>query len=176
MRNRAAGEGPRRNWKRTVLLGALAVGLIVVLYLFAAAFLPRWWAHRVGRQVGESFAGGTWWGLFYGVVFTLLPLVVARQALRKRWRWQTRVAIVAGALLLATPNLMTLGIVWGTGNAAHAGERILDVEAPAFRGATLAGAIGGAVAAGAIQFLVTSRRRRGDELDRMRAERRTAPS
>lgn len=174
MSERTTAQRPPTDWNRRILWGAVGLGLVIVLYLFSAAFLPRWWAQRVGDQVGKSFAGGVWWGLFYGVVFTLLPLVVARQALRKRWRWQTRVGIVLGALLLGSPNLMTLGIVWGDGNAAHAGERILDVEAPAFRGASLVGAIGGALAAGIVQYLVISRRRRGSELKKMRADDRVA--
>src|SRR5690606_18890886 len=45
------------------------------------------------------------------------------------------------ALIFAIPNLMTLTVVLGGNNAAHAGERIMDVDAPAFRGASLAGAI-----------------------------------
>ena len=53
---------------------------------------------------------------------------------------------------------MTLGIVLGTGNAAHAGERILDVEAPAFRGATLAGALIALGMIGFVAFLMMSRR------------------
>ena len=66
---------------------------------------------------------------------------------------------VAVALILATPNLMTLGIVLGSGNAAHAGERTLDTRAPAFRGATLAGALLAAALTGFIAYLVVSRNR-----------------
>jgi hypothetical protein len=54
---------------------------------------------------------------------------------------------------------MTLGIVLGTGSGAHAGDRILDVEAPGFRGATLAGAL---IATGLVAvawYLISSRRR-----------------
>ena len=70
-----------------------------------------------------------------------------------------RVAL-ALAVLLAIPNLMTLGIVLGTGNAAHAGDRILDVEAPAFRGATLVGALIALGMVGFVGYLVVSRRER----------------
>ncbi len=61
--------------------------------------------------------------------------------------------------MLAIPNLMTLGIVAGNGSAAHAGERILDVEGPGFRAATLIGAILAVVAAIGIRYLIDSRRR-----------------
>ena len=117
--------------------------LVVVLLggLVASATVPRWWAQRVGNQVDGSLTQGTLLGLFYGFVFTLLPLAVLVLILRWRTTWRWVVFAVALAVILALPNLMTLGIVVGRGNAAHAGDRILDVEAPAFRGGTLAGAL-----------------------------------
>jgi hypothetical protein len=45
------------------------------------------------------------------------------------------------ALILAAPNLATLTVVAGDGSGAHAGQRTMDVNAPAFRGASLAGAL-----------------------------------
>ena len=90
-----------------------------------------------------------------------------------RWRRTPRaiaVAIVL-AIVLALPNLMTLGIVLGRGNAAHAGDRVLDVEAPAFRGGTLAEAILAALLVGFVAYLVSSRRRAHDAARRARRER-----
>ena len=79
---------------------------------------------------------------------------------------------LALAIVFALPNLMTLGIVLGRGNAAHAGDRILDVEAPAFRGGTLAGAILAVLLVGFCAYLIVSRgrahagaRRAREELD-----------
>ena len=54
---------------------------------------------------------------------------------------------------------MTLGIVAGNGSAAHAGERILDVDGPGFRASTLIGVIAGVVVAIGIRYLIDSRRR-----------------
>ena len=54
---------------------------------------------------------------------------------------------------------MTLSIVVGTGNAAHAGDRVLDVEAPAFRGGSLAGAILAGLLLAGIAYLLISRER-----------------
>src|SRR4249919_3484226 len=127
-----------QNWGRTVVW---IVGLVVVLLLaglVASATVPRWWAHRIGDQVDGSITQGTLLGLFYGFVFTVVPIVVLLLILRWRRTTRTVVVAVALALLIALPNLMTLGIVIGRGNAAHAGDRVLDVEAPAFRGGTLA--------------------------------------
>jgi hypothetical protein len=156
--------------KRRVILTGVAIVLLVLGYFIAAAFLPRWWSHRVGSQSDGRFRGGVWWGLFYGVLFTVLPLVVARQALRKRFGWKWKVGIVLGALVLAAPNLMTLGIVLGNGKGAHAGQRTLDDQAPGFRGASLIGVLVAAVLAGGLQYLLTSRRNRGREVKNLRAK------
>jgi energy-coupling factor transporter transmembrane protein EcfT len=121
--------------------------------------VPRWWAQRIGNQVDGSITQGTLLGLFYGFVFTLLPLAVLVLILRWRSSWRWVVFAVVLAAILALPNLMTLGIVLGRGNAAHAGDRILDVEAPAFRGGTLAGAILAGLLVGFVAYLVVSRNR-----------------
>lgn len=136
-----------------VLLALLFAGVI------ASAFIPRWWAHRVGDQANESFAGGIMLGLFYGFVFTVLPFVLIVWGIRRRRSAKAWLFIVSGAALLALPNLFTLGIVLGRNDAAHAGDRTLDVDAPGFRGASLAGALLALAAAGFVWHLLSSRRR-----------------
>ena len=146
------------DWKRRLVLAAVVVVGGLLLGLVASATIPRWWAQRVGDQVDGSIVAGTLLGLFYGFLFTLLPLLVLGAAIRFRRTWRAVVMGAAFATLLAIPNLLTLGIVLGTGNAAHAGDRILDVEAPAFRGASLAGALAAAGLAGFVWYLIRSRR------------------
>jgi len=164
----SVAESAPTNWRRRIILVLIAVPTLIVLFLLGASFLPRWWAHRVGAQANGTFSSGIWWGLIYGLVFTLLPLVALRQVLRRRWQWKTRVGIVVAAMLLATPNLLTLGIVLGSGKAAHAGERTLDTDAPGFRGATLAGVLIALALGITTQWLWTSRRRRGREVKELR--------
>jgi len=162
---------PRREvWAKRALVGICAVVLLIGLGFLGAAFLPRWWAHRVGDQVNGSIGGGVALGLFYGFVFTALPLGMLRYAFHKRRPWKTWGIQFLVAVVLAFPNLLTLGIVLGSGNAAHAGERTLDVEAPAFRSASLAGAVLAVVAAVLLQYLLASRRRTHQELTRLREE------
>ena len=110
-------------------------------------------------------------GLFYGFVFTLLPLAVLVLILRWRSSWRWVVFAVTLAAILALPNLMTLGIVLGRGNAAHAGDRILDVEAPAFRGGTFAGTLLACVLVGFVLYLLISRDRARSDEERAREER-----
>jgi hypothetical protein len=151
------------DWKRKLVVTAVAVGFVLLLGLIASATIPRWWAQRIGDQVDGSIVAGTLVGLFYGFVFTFLPLIVLAAVLRWRRTLRALVIATAVAVLLAIPNLLTLGIVVGRGNAAHAGDRILDVEAPAFRGASLAGALLAAAIVLFVGYLVFSR-------DRARAE------
>lgn len=159
MRSDRAGEpdtGP--DWGKRLLLGTVALAVLVAAYFLLAATIPRWWAQRVGDAVGGRLSTGLVIGLALGVSCTLLPLVVAWFGLRRRRSWKAVAGWLALAVLLALPNLWTLSVVVGRGSAAHAGQRVMDVNAPWFRGATLVGAIAGAVVF--VGFLVFSRTRR----------------
>jgi hypothetical protein len=119
--------------------------------------------------VQGSITAGTLVGLFYGFVFTLVPLALLWAAFRLFGSWKLRLGALVVAALVAAPNLLTLGIVLGTGSGAHAGDRVLDVEAPGFRGASLIGALAAAAAIGAAWYLLASRRRawaRAERTDR----------
>ena len=173
-------------WVNRAVLALVLIALAYVAYALSAAFFPRWWAQRVGDQAGGQLSAGTLWGLFYGFVFTLVPLLLLAQMRRRFFSWTWRFIILAVAVVLAIPNWLTLAVVLGTSNAAHAGERIFDVEAPGFRAATAIGAVAGAVVAlvivGAGMRLAGRRRevrelkgrlseREQEERDRERAER-----
>jgi hypothetical protein len=170
----AAEPDSRPNWQHRAVWAGVALVVVVLGGLIASATVPRWWAQRVGDQVDGSITQGTLLGLFYGFVFTLVPIAILVLILRWRRTWRWVVFALALAILVALPNLMTLGIVIGRGNAAHAGDRILDVEAPAFRGGTLAGAL---LAAGLIAFvayLIVSRGRAHSSARRAREDLETA--
>jgi sterol desaturase/sphingolipid hydroxylase (fatty acid hydroxylase superfamily) len=155
---RRVGELWHQVWLKRATWALALIGLAIGTYFLAAAFLPRWWAHRVGAQVSGSIAAGVALGLFYGFVFTFLPLFVLWRGFRRRRPWKHWLAFVVGAVLLASPNLLTLGIVIGTGNAAHAGERTLDVEAPAYRTSVLIGSIVALALYAMLFYLLFSRR------------------
>lgn len=152
------------------MIGGAIVLALVILSLIGAAFLPRWWSHRIGAQVDGSTSQGIGVGLFYGTVFTVLPLVVLWLTFRRRRPWTVRIMGIVGALVLAAPNLMTLGIVAGGGDAARSGQRTLDVEAPGFRASTLIGVIAGAAIFCAVLWLLDSRRRSRLDADALRSE------
>jgi hypothetical protein len=160
--------GGRRGPRPLTALIVLGIGIVAVVAL--SAFLPRWWAHRVGDQVDGSFASGIGLGLFYGFAFTVLPLAIAWFAFRRLDSWKARLLILGVAVLIAAPNLLTLSIVVGIGSAAHAGERTFDVEAPGFRASSLFGAIAAVLALTMVGLLLRSRRRSRAEAAALRAE------
>lgn len=165
-----SGTPPGRHWGRRLVIGGVCLLVAVILYVVGAQFIPRWWSHRIGDQVAQSTASGIGIGLFYGSVFTFVPLLVLWFAFRRRRPWKVWLGMFAAAALLATPNLLTLGIVLGTGDAAHAAERTLDVEAPYFRGSTAAGAIGAVVVFAALMYVLWVRRRGKRTESRLREE------
>jgi hypothetical protein len=161
---------PGPNWSRRIVVGLVAAGALFLIGIAGAAFLPRWWAQRIGDQVQGSITAGTLVGLFYGFVFTLAPLILLWLAFRLLDSWRLRIAALVAAIVVAAPNLLTLGIVLGSGSGAHAGDRILDVEAPGFRGGTLIGALAAAACLVGAWYLLASRRRAWRHADSVSAE------
>jgi hypothetical protein len=150
----------RTNWGRRIVWGAVAIGVLLVLWLIGAAVIPRWWAHRVGDVVDGRLTVGALYGAFIGFVFTALPLLCIALAVRLRRRvrtWKGWAAWLVAAAVLAAPNLMTLGVTWGNSDAAHDGDRILSVEGNGFRLWSLIGAVGAAVVALALIYVTTTR-------------------
>ncbi|MGC0251676.1 hypothetical protein [Pseudactinotalea sp. Z1748] len=128
-------------WLRTSALVTGSAVLIILLVLVAAATLPSWWASTVGRQADGVSAAGILWGLFYGVVFTLVPMVLILVAIRVHWHWKVRLGVGAGALLLLLPNLLTLAVALGLSESTREARTVLTVQAPNFGVATLIGVL-----------------------------------
>lgn len=153
----AAAAGDHRDFTRRVIAIVLVIIALVVFYFLAAAYIPRWWSHRMGDAIDGSLSTGALLGVCFGIVFTILPLGLLWLTMRRPMRWKTRVLWLVLAAILAAPNLMTLGVAIGTGSGAHAGQRTMDVRAPMFRGATAIGALAAAVIF--IAMVVVYRRR-----------------
>ncbi|MFC4603525.1 hypothetical protein [Rhodococcus kronopolitis] len=162
-------------WARKAAAGLVIAVVLVVVYFALAAFLPRWWAQQAGSLSSGSFTRGIAWGLLYGVLCTLLPLLLFRLAWRARgWKYRrvAQIGSVVLGVLLALPNLLTLTVVLGTSSAASAGDRIMDVDAPGFRASSLVGAVIGALAFVILVWASWKYRRRGEELAERRNEER----
>ncbi|MBC2639836.1 MULTISPECIES: hypothetical protein [unclassified Rhodococcus (in: high G+C Gram-positive bacteria)] len=161
------------SWAKKAIGIAVLLVVLVIAYFILAAYLPRAWAQNVGGMAGGSFAGGILWGLLFGTVCTLLPLLLFRWAWhlfrRRRFKPMQIVLLIVGVLVVL-PNLLTLSVVLGGNSAAHAGERVMDVDAPGFRGASLAGAIIGVVLFLGIAGVSFTYRKRGEDLAEMRRD------
>jgi hypothetical protein len=161
------------NWTLRIVLLVTLLVFLGIAYLIGATVVPRWWAHRVGNRVDGSLTAGTLYGLFIGFIFTFVPLVIARQALR-RVPLKARLAFLVIALAAAAPNLMTLSIVFASSNAAHAGERVLDVEGPGFRAGSAWGAAIAVVLAMGLFVWTWKWRRDRRQLKSLRSEKKAA--
>ncbi len=160
--------------KRRLILIGVGLVLVVVSWFVGAAVMPRWWAQRIGDMVDGRITLGSVLGIFFGSAFTLLALFVLWMGVRYRDSWRRAALTLVLAVLAASPNLLTLGIVIGDGSAAHAGERILDVDGPGFRGGTLVGTVMGVMLAFVVGFLAFSRGRNKQKLRDLRAGRDNA--
>ncbi|AKP57572.1 permease [Mycobacteroides abscessus] len=151
-------------WRGRVIAVIALLLTLVAVYFALSAFIPRWWAQRIADMSGHgSFTKGIGSGLTLGLLCTGIPLLLALWAFLIRGRRGG--TFFAGvltllAVIVAVPNLMTLTIVFGTSNSAHAGERVLDVEAPGFRGATAIGATVALVIFLLVTFFVVRKWRR----------------
>ncbi len=141
------------------IIGLVGIIGLLLAWLVGSAVIPRWWAQRLGNTTDGRLIFGSFLGFALGALFTILPLLALAAGWRFRKGWRRMLVFVVIAVILAAPNLATLGIVLGSGNASHAGERILDVDGPGLRGGSLVGAIIGALAFFALAFLNGSRRR-----------------
>jgi RsiW-degrading membrane proteinase PrsW (M82 family) len=153
------GESKLDNALDTAKRIAISIVGLLVFGLIAAALLPRWWSRQLGNMVGERNSTGVLVGLTFGVVCTLVPLLLLWLAFRGRSKEKKPWWLVVVAFVVALPNLFTLWLVVGTGDSATAGRRVLDVDAPGVRFGTLIGVVLAVLAFGGILYLVVSRAR-----------------
>ena len=155
----AVGPVKERNLGRRLVLVVAAIVVLVLSWWIGGAVLPRWWAQRISGVIDGRLLFGNLFGFCVGAIFTLLPLLVLWTGWKFRGGWKRLAAFIVAALVVATPNLLTLGIVLGSGNAAHAAERTLDVDGPGFRGGSTFGAVFAIFAFLAVSWLARSRRK-----------------
>ena len=154
----SAKSGESRLGRRVLFL-VIGVVVLVTAYFVGGAVLPRWWAQRVSNVIDGRLIFGNTLGFVSGFLFTLLPIFVLALGWRFKKSWRRALVFLVAAFIVAAPNLLTLGIVIGDGNAAHAGERILDVDGPGFRGGSLVGVVVGVMVSSVLLWLVGSRGR-----------------
>lgn len=158
----------KRNWGVKIILILVAVLVAVAAYFILGAILPRWWSDVIAGQIRRDLGASVLVGMFYGFVFTFVPLLVAWQATRKAVSWPWKIAIVMVAVAIATPNLLTAGIAFGSTESAHAGQRTLSVDAGFFTTWTAISAVAAVVVFIAVTILWALWRRRGKQMKALR--------
>ncbi|MGO4589824.1 hypothetical protein [Paenarthrobacter sp. 2TAF44] len=158
----------KRNWGVKIILILVALLVAVAAYFILGAILPRWWSDVVAGQIRRDLGASVLVGMFYGFVFTFVPLVVAWQATHKAVSWPWKIVILLAAVAIATPNLLTAGIVFGSTESAHAGQRTLSVDAGFFTTWTAISAVAAAVIFAVVTVLWALWRRRGKQMRALR--------
>ncbi len=157
-------------WIRRIVVALVLLVVAFIVYRMAAAAVPRWWAQRIAGQVDNRMSVGVFWGLFYGSVFTFVPILLIWQVRRPFLTWPWKVAVAVVALAFALPNLLTLGISLGNNSASDAAWITLVSQAPGFQWATLFGAIGGALLALLLIVTLASSRRRKSQVGELKGQ------
>lgn len=163
-------ETGARTFAKVAIITVIMLAVGAALFYFLQATLPRMWSQSVAKQVQGGLIRGSLLGLFYGFVFTFIPLLVLFQARRPIFRSTvSKVVVVLVALLIAAPNWLTLMVVLSRSGAALAGQQTMNVTAPGFRWGTAIGAILAGLVALFIFFtgLLASARERKLEEQRM---------
>lgn len=173
-RSGADGNGSNRlhefmnSAKQVAIWGAV----LLIVGIIAAALIPRVWAQQLGSMVSGHITTGGFIGVLFGLICTFVPLLLVALAIRRRDRQRQPLWLLLAAVVIAIPNLATLWIVLGTSNAAHAGERTLDVDAPGVRGGSLVGALLAVAAFAGLEYLLFTRKRARKALDQQQVARR----
>ncbi|NVM95371.1 hypothetical protein [Arthrobacter wenxiniae] len=108
-------------WLRRTIVGAVAAIVLVVAYFIASVTVPLAWATSIRDQTGGKLGNAIPLGMFYGFVFSFVPVAVAWQAHHKKLDKWVRIGLLVVAVLLTLPNLLTLAVLYGTtGSAADA--------------------------------------------------------
>lgn len=116
-------------WLRNTAVWVGAALAVLVLAVLGVAVLPGWWARLVGSWVLGVNGRGVPIGMSVGAVFTILPLGVGLLATRTGLSVRARSILIVIALLLLLPNVITLAVALGSGDARSA----LVIGAPGFR-------------------------------------------
>ncbi|NKX50015.1 hypothetical protein HER39_05380, partial [Arthrobacter deserti] len=171
----AAGAGSRPvgrvrvSWQTRAMLAGLLLVLVVVAGAVLSTVLPPWWAGTIGSQVRGDPGAGILAGMSYGFIFTLAPLLVAWQLLHPHVGRPWKAALAAAALLLAAPNLLTAGVALDSSDSARQARGVLGLEAAWFLQWTLYSAVAAVLVFMAVVLLRGMWRRRGRELEALRA-------
>lgn len=163
----AAAKMP--SWLFRTILGVSAAVVLVLLYLVASVTVPLIWANSIRDQIGTQLGNSIPIGMFYGFVFTFVPVLIAWQAHRNGVNKWVRISLVAVGVLLLIPNLMTLAVVYGRSQTADDARSIWAIHANWFGTWSQIFMVVGVVCAVAVVVAGRMWLRRGRKLREIRA-------
>lgn len=157
-------------WLVRTILVAAAVVILVILYVIASLTVPLTWANSIKSQVGTNMGNAIPLGMFYGFVFSFVPVIVAWQAHYKKLNKWVRVGIVVLAVILTTPNLLTLSVLYGTTSTAKNALSIWNTGGANWFGTwSQIFMVAGVICAIAVIILTNVWRKRGKKIREVRA-------
>lgn len=115
----AAAKKKMPPWLLRTIVGSAAAAVLVVAYLIASVTVPLAWATSIRDQTGGKLGNAVPLGMFYGFVFSFVPVAVGWQGHHKRLNKWLRIVVLGLAVLLTVPNLLTLGVLYGTTGSAN---------------------------------------------------------
>ncbi|QKT07347.1 hypothetical protein HUN08_09205 [Gordonia sp. X0973] len=168
----AVEEPKRKSFGATVssiikraLLALIGVAVLIVLYFVLRSVVPRQWADFVRDFTGGH---GLTWGVVFGVVFTLVPIVCLAMAVASWDKLKHTIGVVflLVGIVFAIPNLLTLAVNTSNpttpGPAWEAKNTLNGIIG--FQGATLVGAIIGGVIGLVIVYYIVKYKMRGRKI------------
>ncbi|MGO4385188.1 hypothetical protein [Specibacter sp. RAF43] len=111
-------RAPRSRWQARTIVAAVAALVLIGGYLIASVTVPLFWANAIRDQVGGQLGNSIPLGMFYGFMFSFVPVVVAWPAHHKKLNNWVRLSVLVLAVLLTVPNLLTLAVLYGTTTSA----------------------------------------------------------
>lgn len=175
----ADGAGPATQRKRLpvwllrTIVAVVAIVVLVLAYYIASVTVPLAWATSVRDQTGGKLGNAIPLGMFYGFVFSFVPVTVAWQARRRRLNKWVRVVVLVVAVLLTLPNLLTLAVLYGTTASAVDARSIWTTGGANWFGTwSQIFMVAGVVCAVAVIFLSRAWIRRGRKIRQIKAAER----
>lgn len=156
-------------WLSRTIIAFVAVVVAGVALLIASATVPVAWANMISNQVAGKASASIPLGMFYGFMFSFIPVVVGWQAHYKNMNKWLRLSILVLAALLALPNVLTLLVLNANTDAAVRARLNWLVNAEWFGIWSLWFMVIGVVSAVVVIFLTHIWARRGREIRKIRA-------
>lgn len=116
-------------WLSRTIIAVVAAAVLVLAYLIASVTVPLVWANSIRDQVGGQLGNSIPLGMFYGFVFTFVPVLLLWQARRRKLNKWVRLVLLVVSLVLLVPNILTLTVLYANTQTAVDARAIWAISA-----------------------------------------------